>query len=597
VDRRGDLRAAAQAGRRPRRRRAALAVAGLAALAAAPSAGGASLAVRARPAQLEGIHKIQHVIVLMQENRSFDSYFATYPGANGIPMRDGVPTFCVPDPMTGGCDPPYHDPRDVNGGGPHGQNGATADIDGGRMDGFVAQAERAARGCADPNNPACTNSSSPDVMGWHDAREIPNYWTYANNFVLQDQMYEPNASWSLPQHLFLLSEWSANCSMPDVPASCVNALQAPALPPDNRGNPSHTPPDYAWTDMTYLLHQQGVSWGYYVFAGSEPDCEDAAAVACPAQAQQTPKTPGIWNPLPYFDTVREDGQLGNIQSLDNFYTQARDGTLPAVSWIAPNGRVSEHPPGRISQGQAYVTKLINAVMNGPDWSSTAIFLSWDDWGGFYDHVDPPSVDQNGYGLRVPGLVISPYARHGFIDHQVLSHDAYNKFIEDDFLSGARLDPATDGRPDPRPSVRENQPQLGDLSADFDFSQSPRAPLLLNPTPPPGRPAALALVVGPARVIDLRRGRRSARLTVSCSDNCQATVSAHVLAGGRRAGRAAPTFTQSFTAASTGTLVVRLSQAAIRELRRGHSRSVRVTMVFHSRIGPLRTVQRTFAVRT
>ena len=118
-------------------------------------------------------------------------------------------------------------------------------------------------------------------------------------------------------------------------------------------------------------------------------------------------------------------------------------------------------------------------MQSPEWDSTAIFLAWDDWGGFYDHVAPPSVDQNGYGLRVPGLVISPYAKKGYIDHQTLSFDAYLKFIEDDFLNGQRIDPQTDGRPDPRPTVRENVPQLGDLTADFDFTQSPRAPVVLK----------------------------------------------------------------------------------------------------------------------
>ena len=121
-------------------------------------------------------------------------------------------------------------------------------------------------------------------------------------------------------------------------------------------------------------------------------------------------------------------------------------------------------------------------MQGPDWNSTAIFLSWDDWGGFYDHRVPPGVDQNGYGLRVPGMLISPYARIALIDHQNLSHDAYNKFIEDDFLGGQRLDPATDGRPDPRPGVRESNPTLGDLAYEFDFNQSPRAPLVLPVCP-------------------------------------------------------------------------------------------------------------------
>ncbi|MGH3578399.1 MAG: alkaline phosphatase family protein, partial [Mycobacterium sp.] len=190
------------------------------------------------------------------------------------------------------------------------------------------------------------------------------------------------------------------------------------------------------------------------------------------------KTPGIWNPLPYFDTVKQDGQLGNIQTVDNFYAAARGGSLPAVSWIVPSGTVSEHPPSPVSYGQSYVTGLINAVMSSPDWSSTAIFLAWDDWGGFYDQVKPPTVDQNGYGLRVPAMVISPYARRGVVDHQTLSFDAYDKFIEDDFLHGQRLDPRTDGRPDPRPTVRESVHILGDVAADFDFNQAPRPPMLL-----------------------------------------------------------------------------------------------------------------------
>jgi phospholipase C len=425
-----------------------------------------------------GIHKIRHVVVIMQENRSFDSYFGTYPGADGLPA--GV---CVPDPANGGCERSFHDGANLNYGGPHGQADAAADVDGGKMDGFVAQAENARRrGCKrDPNAPACSQEAAhPDVMGYHDAREIPNYWAYARSFVLQDHMFEPNASWSLPAHLFMVSEWSARCSIAGDPLSCVNALQNPAPPPDQRSNRRRVPPDYAWTDLTYLLYRHHVSWRYYVFTGTEPDCEEDTMIC--GTVPQSAKTPGIWNPLPFFDTVRQDGQLLNVTSLANFFVAARRGTLPAVSWIDPAGKVSEHPPALVTDGQAYVTSLVDAIMRGPNWRSTAIFLSWDDWGGFYDHVPPPSVDANGYGLRVPGLVISPYARHGFVDHQTLSFDAYAKFIEDDFLHGQRLDPRTDGRPDPRPDVRENVPVLGNLARDFDFAQKPRRPLILDPRP-------------------------------------------------------------------------------------------------------------------
>jgi phospholipase C len=312
-------------------------------------------------------------------------------------------------------------------------------------------------------------------MGYHDAREIPNYWTYARNFVLQDRMFEPNSSWSLPAHLFMVSEWSAHCA--DVmPSSCVNAVDNPGDPSDF-GLP-HPDPVYSWTDLTWLLHRYGVSWRYYILAGSQPDCGNDA-LTCKSIPQRA-WTPSIWNPLRYFETVKEDSQLGNIQPLPAYLNAARSGTLPKVSWITPAQSVSEHPPASVRAGEKYVTTLINAAMRGPEWKSTAIFVAWDDWGGFYDHVVPPVVDQNGYGLRVPGLVISPYAKRGFVDHQTLSFDAYVKFVEDDFLGGRRLDPKTDGRPDPRPDVRERAPILGNLAKDFDFKQKPRRPLILLP---------------------------------------------------------------------------------------------------------------------
>jgi phospholipase C len=510
----------------------------------------------ARPATIDpGIHKIRHVVVIMQENRSFDSYFGTYPGADGIPMRKGVPTVCVPDPARGGCQRPYHDANDVNGGGPHGQSNAIADINGGKMDGFIAQAEKAQKGCVNTTNPNCANSAQADVMGYHDAREIPNYWAYARNFVLQDHMFEPNASWSLPSHLFMVSEWSAKCSVKGDPKSCVNELQSPGNPPDFQSKPGQLPPDYAWTDLTYLLHKQHVSWGYYVFPGTQPDCADDA-MTCKALPQNA-KTPGIWNPLPYFDTVAKDGQLANIQPIHNLYAQARSGRLPAVSWIDPAGTVSEHPPSRVSVGQNYVTGLINAIMKGPDWRSTAIFLAWDDWGGFYDHVVPPVVDANGYGLRVPGLVISPYARRGYIDHQTLSFDAYVKFIEDDFLHGQRLDPRTDGRPDPRPDVRENAHILGNLSTDFNFQQKPRSPMLLSQYSVPAAAPATGMYI-------------AGTITALTANSLAVQVTA---TGPRDTNLQGQTLTIAITPATTTTVNGQPGRAA--ELQIGESVSLRI----------------------
>ena len=432
-----------------------------------------------------GIQKIRHVIVVMQENRSFDSYFGTYHGADGIPRKNGRFTVCVPDAFGHVCARPYHDRSNRNQGGPHEYLDTVRDVNGGKMNGFIRQARRGLKkGCkAFPSSQLCSAKYPPDVMGYHDARELPNYWAYAHHFVLQDHMFEPNSSASLATHLFMVSEWSARCRHKGDPMSCVNAVENPLAPPHTPPNPTARKPDYAWTDLTYLMHRHHVSWRYYVFTGRQPDCTEDEMIC--GSFPQRARTPGIWNPLPWFDTVRRDRQLRDVTTMRHFFRDARRGALPAVSWLIPSDPVSDHPPSKLTNGQAYVTSVINAVMRSPNWKSSAIFLAWDDWGGFYDHVVPPVIDHNGYGLRVPALLISPWARRGFIDHQVLSFDAYAKFIEDDFLGGQRLDPATDGRPDPRPDVRENAAVLGDLAADFDFSQKP-LPRLILPLRPPFR---------------------------------------------------------------------------------------------------------------
>jgi phospholipase C len=155
------------------------------------------------------IHTIQHVVMIMQENRSFDSYFGTYPGADGIPMQNGVPTVSVYDPLTGQFVKPYHTDTDITVGGPHQYANAVADINGGALNGFLSEFRNA------PD----FSSKTPDVMAYWDNREIPNYWSYASNFVLQDHMFAPVLGWSKPSHLYWVSGWSATCSDPTNPFS------------------------------------------------------------------------------------------------------------------------------------------------------------------------------------------------------------------------------------------------------------------------------------------------------------------------------------------------------------------------------------------
>jgi len=416
--------------------------------------------------------KIEHVVIIMQENRSFDHYFGMFPGADGFTLdANGVPTNCNPDPhLDGGCVVAFHDPTDSNSGGPHSAAAFKTCFDTGKMDGFVKNAEGAKTDCADPNDPECTGGKLVDVMGYKTAADIPNYWAYASAFTLLDHHFESDASWSWPMHQYMVSEWAALCTSAS-PMSCASNI-GPAEP-DPKGF-------YSWTPLTYILDAKKVSWRYYLAQGTTPDCDNDEA-ECPPVTQLA-NVPSIWNPLPLFDVVKAaNEQTTNVLTIDHFYTDAKAGTLAAVSWIAPSGEVSEHPPNLVSEGQAYVTSLVNVIMQDPVlWDTTAIFLLWDDWGGFYDHVPPMKVDADGYGFRTPGIVMSAWAKPKNIDLQQLSFDAYAKFIEDTFLSSQRLDPTNDGRSDSRPDVREALPTAGDLRLDFDFTQIPNKPLVLAP---------------------------------------------------------------------------------------------------------------------
>jgi phospholipase C len=450
----------------------------------ATSAAPASSAPASGTAQpvLKGFDNIQHLIFIVQENRSFDHYFGTFPGADGIPTNaDGRFTVCAPDPVTGICAKPYHDPTLVNQGGPHAKPHSDIDVDGGRMDGFIRAAIAGPFPCAESRAPADCDGrkdlgpqDQPDVMGYHDAREIPNYWNYAEHYNLQDHMYAPTDSWTLPSHLFLVSAWSARCADVNDPMSCTSDLVQDGVV--SRQRVGAHPKIYAWTDITELLFEHDVSWAYY--PGGSLCTERPCPTDGPTAAQ---------NPLPSFTTVHDNQQLGNVKTHGDFLDSLRNGTLPTISWITPGGGgISEHPGNGapLTDGQAYVTNLVNSVMRSDYWDTSAIFLTWDDWGGFYDHERPPRVDENGYGLRVPGILISPWARQG-ISSQALTFDAYLKLIEDLYMGGERLDPKTLQRPDSRPTVREDVGILGDLRKLFDFHQDPLPPLVLPLHPDPG----------------------------------------------------------------------------------------------------------------
>jgi phospholipase C len=214
-----------------------------------------------------GLEKIEHFVFIMQENRVFDHYFGTYPGADGIPS-----VICLADSVSGGCVAPYHDTNDVNRGGPHGWNNARADIDNGKMDGFVKEAYKGKstkgnENCKPPS-PFCTPGKDPrDVIGYHDYHEIPNYWNYARHYVLQDHMFESVASYSLPAHLYML------------------AAQSEGYVGDGQAKPT----TYNFPEITELLASGKIDWKYYVTSGGLPDTEDAEVVGPISMQEQNPK--------------------------------------------------------------------------------------------------------------------------------------------------------------------------------------------------------------------------------------------------------------------------------------------------------------------
>ncbi len=384
-----------------------------------------------------GLDKIHHIVWIIQENRSFDNYFGTYPKADGIP-----PGTCLPVlPGSKKCIAPFHMPNgepicDIN----HVWGSAHAAYDNGRMDGFVWA------------------EGTPYTMGYYDQQDIPNYWDYARHFTLCDQFFSSLMGPSGPNHLYTVAAQSggltANVGL-------------------GEGEKYLDEPDgFTFATMVNLFTKANVSWKYYVETVPTPPGWRTGDLNFP-----NPKKYNIWNPLPGFEAIRSNPALmAHLVDQKEYYRDLKQGTLPEVSWLVPADQDSEHPPepaAPVAQGMWYVTRLINALMQSRYWSDSVVFLTWDDYGGFYDHVVPPEVDAYGYGPRVPTIVISPYAKPGYISHYAYDFTSMLKFIEERFSL---------------PNLTLRDKRADGMFDCFDFDQSPNPPLVI-PLPadlPPSR---------------------------------------------------------------------------------------------------------------
>jgi phospholipase C len=332
-------------------------------------AGGRPWSQPSTPSQPSG--RIDHILFLIQENHTFDSYFGTYPGAEGFPKGIKVPRKPGGIPTIA----PFHLTRRLTRDMPHKWADAHAAMNGGKMDGFI-QAEH-----------------SINTMGYYDGTDLPNYWAYADRFILADNFFSSLAGPSLPNHLYTVSAQSGGVV-------------------DNQKRPPEEGFDFA--TMAELLGASGVSWKYY-------------------EGGKDPESFGFWNPLPGFKTFMDSKELrSHLVENTEYFRDLREGGLPSVAWIVPNFEESEHPPTDNQLGMWYVTSIVNALMKSPYWQNTVLIITWDDYGGFYDHIPPPQVDEYGYGPRVPAIIISPYGRPGFIDHTLYDFTSVLRFIEDRF---------------------------------------------------------------------------------------------------------------------------------------------------------------------
>jgi phospholipase C len=369
---------------------------------------------------------IQHIVFILKENRSFDNYFGTFPGADGatsgtISTGQRISLAQAPNVM----------PHDIG----HDWGSAHTAMDNGRMDRFDLVGE-----ASGPNGELLSMTQFLDA-------DIPNYWSYAEHFSLADRMFSSLAGPSFPNHLYAVAAQAGGAiNVPKGPTWGCDADDAEVVDVmDPKGTVSQVYPCFDFQTLADSLEAAGVSWRYYA----------------PVAGQRG----YIWSALDAIRHIRLTPLwTARVAPYGQFVDDAVSGSLPQVTWLIPDLDVSDHPQSKagVCAGENWTVEQINAIMQGPDWPTTAIVLTWDDFGGFYDHVPPPAADQFGYGPRVPLLVISPYVKEGRVSHTVYEFASILQLIETRY----NLKPLTT-----RDAVANS---LLDM---FDFTQTPAPPLI------------------------------------------------------------------------------------------------------------------------
>lgn len=400
------------------------------------AAGAADQASHNQLSKPRGFDSIQHFVFIVKENHSFDNYFGKFPGVYGASEGKTSDGRTIPlEPM----------PDIVDYGTEHSGIGVLTSVDNDKMDGFDISAG---------------GNQDGDFMAYRQlsAADIPNYWNYAQHFVIGDQMFSSIHSSSFPNHLYTIAATSGGVL--EIPYDPLwHGLQGVPIwgcdaPPtlavrtiDPQGRISALFPCFDFPTLADSMESATppISWRYYA----------------------PPKGAVGYNHLAY-DAINHirNSELWTEHVVPDtqFVDDALSGNLPAVSWlIAGNG--SEHPPHSTCIGENWTVQQLNAIMQGPEWNSTAVFLVWDDFGGFYDHYPPPVVDGYGLGPRVPLIVISPYAIPGHVSHTLYEFSSVLKTIEERFHL---------------PFLTDRDERANDMLDSFDFTQSPNPPLILEP---------------------------------------------------------------------------------------------------------------------